>query len=120
MKSLPFLFLLLLVCFASAYSNHSTAAPEMARCVDYQDHVVSTAFCQAAPQYIQVPGSTYPIARYRRYYGGFGSFDAGSIAWGGSDQPLAGHVYRDTAGDDPVALTSAAAPPPRFHFSSAH
>jgi hypothetical protein len=119
MKSLPFLFLLL-VCFAYAYYNHSTAGAEMARCVDYQDHVVSNAFCQVAPQSINVPGSLYPLARYRRYYGGFGSFDPGSTAWGGSDQPLAGHLYRDAAGDDPVA----AAPPPEtaagLYLDAAH
>src|ERR1700722_9857694 len=86
MKSLPFLFLLL-VCFAYAYYNHATAGAEMVRCVDYQDHVVSNAFCQVAPQNIRVPGSLYPVARYRRYFGGFGSFDAGSPALGGSPPP---------------------------------
>jgi hypothetical protein len=120
MKSLPFLFLLLTVCFAYAYYDNSTAAPEMTRCVDYQDHVVSNAFCQVAPQSIRVPGSMYPLARYRRYYGGFGSFDPGSTAWGGSDRPLAGHLYRAAAGDESVATTPAAATAPDFYLGAAH
>jgi hypothetical protein len=119
MKSLPFFFLILLLCLASAYSYHFTAAPEMARCVDYQDRVVSKAFCQVPAQSVRIPGSIHQIARYRRYYGGFGSFDPGSTAWGGSDQPIAGHLYRDAAGDDPVAVTQLAAPAPGFYLRAA-
>jgi hypothetical protein len=120
MKSLPFIFLILLVCFGFAYYNHFSAGPEMARCVDYQDHVVSNAFCQVRAQSVRVPGSLYPVARYRRYFGGVGSFENGSTAWGGSDRPLAGHLYRDAAGDDPVAVTPVAAPAPGFYLGAAH
>jgi hypothetical protein len=64
-----------------------TINPEMTRCVDYNSHVVAPELCTARPQMVHVHGSLNPEPLYRPYYGGFGTGEAGSYAWGGSERP---------------------------------
>jgi hypothetical protein len=72
---------------------HLDPQPEAQRCVDFSYHVVPLARCETPGRPVKVAGSIYPEADHRYYYGGFGGNEVGSYAWGGSDWPLAGHVY---------------------------
>lgn len=86
--------------------------PEMQRCVDYRDTVVEYSACQGGPQYVKVPGNINPMPRFRFYYGGFGSGEIGSQAWGGAEKPLSGHVYRAMDVDPDMAKRRANRPQP--------
>ena len=85
---------------------------EMTRCVDYNDRVVAPSVCTANPQMVHVQGSLHEEQSARDYYGGFGSYDAGSKAWGGSDRPLRGHIYENARAHQgpPPALDSSSEP----------
>jgi len=71
--------------------------PEMTRCIDFRDHVVAPELCSAKQQRVYVHGSLNPEPLYRAYYGGFGTGEPGSYAWGGSERPLGGHLYADAS-----------------------
>lgn len=66
--------------------------PDMQRCVDENNHVVDASQCNAHTTV--VPGGHV----YRWYYGGGGSYAAGSVATGGSYAPEEGHSYSTTNG----------------------
>ena len=89
--------LLLLAIPAGLAATGCNVNPEMTRCVDYQDQVVADGLCAQPQRTTRVRGSSNAVPMYRRYYGGFGSYDFGSTAWGGSDRPLDGHVYENRA-----------------------
>ena len=74
---------------------------EMERCVDEQNHVVDQSFCQTiTPGSNQVSFGPRPGGGhiYRYYYGGRGSYAAGSYASGGSYAPSAGRSYAPSSG----------------------
>jgi hypothetical protein len=83
--------------------------PEMTRCIDYHNHVVAPELCTARQQFMHVHGSLNPEPLYRPYYGGFGTGEAGSYAWGGSERPFGGHLY--------VKASSPQTPPPDLETS---
>ena len=68
--------------------------PDMQRCVDSRSIVVPQSDCVRPSVPVHVRGSIFAQSAYHPYYGGYGNFEVGSKAWGGSDRPLAGHVYR--------------------------
>jgi hypothetical protein len=96
MNRMILLPVLVLGCAAGAYvaSSQSPANAEMSRCVDYTDHVVASSLCSVNPRPMLVRGTLHPQPMYRNYYGGFGSYEVGSRAWGGSDYALRGHLYQ--------------------------
>jgi len=85
--------LLLLAIPAGLAATGCNADPEMTRCVDSQDRVVADNFCSQPQRSIKVRGSLNAAPMYHRYYGGFGSYDPGTTAWGGSERALPGHFY---------------------------
>ncbi len=97
----------LLVPIAYSLTLGRESEPEMKRCVDASDHVVSDSFCAQPLQTVAVRGSLNAAPAYRAYYGGYGSYQTGSHAWGGSDRPLMGHVYQ--TGPDSLAPDDAQA-----------
>ena len=66
--------------------------PDMQRCVDENNNVVSDSFCKDLPN--QQHNGTFPIYRY--YYGGWGGYAPGTQVGGGSYTPSAGHSYSTT------------------------
>jgi len=70
----------------------SGCKPEMQRCVDENNHVVDPNYCGAHPTLVP-PGHVY-----RWYYGGGGSYAAGSTVSGGAYAPESGHSYSMTNG----------------------
>jgi hypothetical protein len=99
MNRMILLPVLVLGCAAGAYvaTSQSSSDAEMSRCVDYTDHVVASTFCSVNPRPMLVHGTLHPQPMYRNYYGGFGSYEVGSRAWGGSDYALRGHLYQTSA-----------------------
>jgi hypothetical protein len=89
---------------SAAVSLLAGCGPEMQRCVDQQNHVVDTKFCQGQPSAQSQPqgkhsGGYIPlIIPYRYYYGGSGGYGFGSTASGGSFSPASGHSYSLTSG----------------------
>lgn len=82
---------------SAAVALLSGCGPEMQRCVDQQNHVVNSSFCQSQPSHATtpiVPGRPF----YRYYYGGGGSYSFGSAATGGRFTPESGVNYSTTSG----------------------
>ena len=65
--------------------------PEMQRCVDEQNRVVSDSFCQNPQRGLGQNGVPMPLYRY--YYGGFGGYNLGTPVTGGSYNAISGHSY---------------------------
>jgi hypothetical protein len=86
--------------------------PEMTRCIDYTDHVVAPELCSTRQEVVHVHGSLNPEPLYRPYYGGFGTGEPGSFAWGGSDRPLGGRLYASASPAQNASASPAQTPPP--------
>ena len=78
----------------------SGCKPDMQRCVDENNRVMDPSYCSTLQR-----GSTQTTVgpsggahSYRWYYGGGGSYAAGSGATGGSYAPEIGHSYSTTNG----------------------
>ncbi len=117
MKNLPLLLLGILIIVGFTVVNGTGVKPEMERCVDLHSRVVDEQLCNGPVESVAMPGSLNPVARYQRYYGGFGDTAPGSYAWGGSDRPLHGHVYQSVNGQ--VATPRATSPAPGFYMGAA-
>jgi hypothetical protein len=65
--------------------------PDMQRCVDEHNVVVSDSLCGTQPV-ANPAGGFYPIP-YRWYYGGYGGYGPGTIVGGGGYAPIGGHSY---------------------------
>lgn len=78
----------------------SGCRPDMQRCVDESNHVVSPSDCSTLPagsnQTTVGPSGGSHV--YRWYYGGGGSYATGSSATGGSYAPTGGQSYSTTSG----------------------
>ena len=70
--------------------------PQMQRCVDENNKVVDQSFCRDQNQ--QQNNSSVHIPSFHYYYGGYGSYDPGTIATGGSLTPVSGVSYSSTRG----------------------
>jgi hypothetical protein len=70
--------------------------PQMQRCVDENNRVVDQSFCRDQNQ--QQNNTSGPTPSFRYYYGGYGSYDPGTIATGGSLTPVSGVSYSTTRG----------------------
>lgn len=85
---------------SAAVAMLSGCKPEMQRCVDENNHVADPAYCnslqQGSTQTTVAPGGGPHV--YRWYYGGGGSYMAGSVATNGSYAPASGHSYSTTTG----------------------
>ena len=103
---------LFLIATPIPFATGCNVEPEMQRCIDYRDFVVEYNACQGRMQFVKVPGNINPMPRYRFYYGGFGGGEIGSRAWGGSEKPLGGHVYRPVNVDPDSAKHRANSPQP--------
>ena len=64
-------------------------SPEMQRCVNQNNHVVDSSLCHSA-------GSGG--GGYHAYFGGSGSYQAGTTAEDGSTEPVSGHSYSTSSG----------------------
>ncbi len=102
--------------YIAQHQNAST--PEMSRCIDTTGHVVDGTLCAIRPQPMQVRGTLHPQPMYHTYYGGFGSYDAGSRAWGGSDYALPGHRYQTAAALEPTPSYIENSPQPYVAYRS--
>jgi hypothetical protein len=69
---------------------------QMKRCVDENNKVVDQSFCQT--QNPQQTNSLGHIPSFHFYYGGTGSFNAGTIVTGGSLTPISGTSYSTARG----------------------
>ena len=65
-----------------------------------------------------VHGSLHPERMYRMYYGGFGSYEAGSRAWGGSDYALRGHQYQSVESIESPSAELESSPQPYVAYRS--
>jgi hypothetical protein len=120
MKNLSLLLLAIVIGVGyTAYAGKQTA-PEMARCVNPQNHVVADDLCRLPGRMVHVNGSLNPVQQYRRYYGGFGGSAVGSTAWGGSDHPLTGHLYRAANGRPTTTTVAAQHVRPDFYLGTGH
>src|SRR5215469_6698638 len=78
----------------------SGCKPDMQRCVDESNRVVDASQCSAlqSGSTQTTTGSSGGAHVYRWYYGGGGSYAAGSGATGGSYAPESGRSYSTTNG----------------------
>jgi len=74
--------------------------PDMQRCVDESNRVVNSAYCGSIPRGSNqtTTGGSGGAHVYRYYYGGRGSYAAGSTVTGGSYAPASGHSYSTSTG----------------------
>jgi hypothetical protein len=77
--------------------------PQMQRCVDENNHVVSDSLCENQPNQTQQRpdghGGFIPFfLPYRYYYGGFGGYGLGSAVGGGSYAPDPARSYINGSG----------------------
>ncbi len=71
--------------------------PQMQRCVDENNKIVDQSFCRDQDRQPQNNSITH-IPTFHYYYGGYGGFDPGTIATGGSLTPVSGISYSTTRG----------------------
>lgn len=88
---------------ATALSLLTGCNRQMQRCVDENNNVVDDHFCKdQSNQQQQRPdghgGFIFVPLPYRYYYGGYGSYDVGTQATGGSFTPTAGTSYTTRGG----------------------
>ena len=85
---------------SAAVALLSGCKPDMQRCVDESNRVADPSYCntlqQGSTQTTVAPGGGPHI--YRWYYGGGGSYVAGTVATEGSYTPESGHSYSTTNG----------------------
>jgi len=88
---------------ATALSLLTGCNRQMQRCVDENNNVVDDHFCKDQPnQPQQRPdghgGFIFVPLPYRFYYGGYGNYDLGTRATGGSFTPSSGVSYTTRGG----------------------
>lgn len=96
--------------YIAQHQNAST--PEMSRCIDTTGHVVDGTLCAIRPQPMQVRGTLHPQPMYHTYYGGFGSYDAGSAPGAAPTTPSRATATRPPQLSSPRPRTSRTAPSP--------